>query len=802
MKLPFPIDGNCNPKACVQGDVYRFTLLTPRILRMEYDPEGIFEDRPSQTVVQRNFPAPEFHVRDNNGCLEIDSHHFHLIYYYGKDSHFTENTLIIDAKNNFSNYGARWHFGTTTYGDPPRHHNLYGTSRTLDKANGKYSIFSNEEIPLERGLMDSSGHSFFDDSQSALLGEDGQFYPRRPDTMDVYYVCCQHDYKETLQDFYQITGRPPMLPRYALGNWWSRWYPYTEETYLALFDRFEREDIPFSMAVLDMDWHITKVDPKYGKGWTGYTWNKTLFPDPKAFAKRMHEKGAHISLNLHPADGVQAFEDAYPQMAAATGANAEKEEPVIFDMTDPVFTKAYFDHLMHPLEEDGVDHWWIDWQQGRKCAVPGIDPLWLLNHYHYVDNCRDGNRGMILSRYCGFGGHRYPVGFSGDTIVSWESLDYQAYFTATSTNAGFCFWSHDIGGFMRGIRDPELFVRWLQLGAFSPFLRLHSTRNPFASKEPWNYREEFRPAIAQWLRLRHRLIPYIYTATYRQHMNEESLIRPMYYDYPRQSRSYTQNNQYMFGSELMVCPITAPADDATGMGSVKAWIPNGIWTDFFTGKTYKGHRTMVLNRPVEQYPVLAKAGAIVPTACHQIGSSDTSNPAEMEVFVFPGASGNYTMFEDDGVSDAYTAGKSYFTQFCYDETAQTFTISSHGDASCIPANRIYKITFRGFCSFIPEGAKVHHVTYDAKTHSVSAILSAIHPGENVTVHLPNAQIDVSQNREAEILDFLTFAKLPIDLKSNALTLVQKGYAPEYILEELRYDDAPIRFLEVMTELLN
>ena len=549
-RIPFPVDGACRDQACVRGPWYRFTLLTEHILRMEYDPEGVFENRPSQTVIFRNLPAPKFSVRDDGKKLEIDTKNYHLIYYYENEKKFNANNLVIDAKNSLTNYGARWHFGTREFGDPPRHNNLFGTARTLDKAEGA--------VPLEHGLMDRGGRSFFDDSESALWEEDGTFSARRPGTQDVYYVCCQDEYTDTLKDFYTISGRPPMLPRYALGNWWSRWYPYTDESYLALFDRFQKEDYPFSMAVLDMDWHITEVDPKYGKGWTGFTWDKQKFPDPADFGKKIHAKGAHVSLNLHPADGVQGCEDAYEAMAKATGTDPATDEPVIFDLTDPTFKKAYFEHLMHPLEEDGVDHWWIDWQQGRKCSVPGMDPLWLLNHHHYVDNCRDGKRGLILSRYCGLGGHRYPAGFSGDTVVSWKSLSFQAYFTATATNVGFCFWSHDIGGFMFGIRDPELFVRWLQLGVFSPFNRLHSHKNEFASKEPWNYHPDYREAIGKWLRLRHRLIPYLYTETYRQHKDLVPVIRPMYYDYPKENRAYSQRNQYLFGSSLMVCPITAP----------------------------------------------------------------------------------------------------------------------------------------------------------------------------------------------------------------------------------------------------
>ena len=789
--MELPMNGKYREGACVVHGPCRFTLLTERILRLEYDPEGIFEDRPSQTVLCRDLPVPDYTVRDTGERLEIDTRHYHMIYYYGKEEKLTAHSLVIDAKNNFTHYGGRWHFGATNYGDPPRDHNLLGTARTLDRTDGA--------IELERGLMDMAGRSFFDDSNTALFGEDGSLQSRRPGTVDVYYVCCQRDYAETLREFFSIAGRPPMLPRYALGNWWSRYYAYTAEEYLTLMDRFKAEDMPFSVAVLDMDWHITEVDPKYGAGWTGHTWNREQFPDPADFMDKLHERGMHSMLNLHPADGVQAYEDQYPLMAAATGADPEKEEPVLFDLTDPVFKKAYFDLLMHPLEEMGADHWWIDWQQGRACAVPNVDPLWLLNHYHYTDNCRDGKRGLILSRYAGLGSHRYPAGFSGDVVASWKSLDFQAYFTANAANAGFCAWSHDIGGFAGGIRDSEMFVRWLQLGVFSPFVRLHCTHNPFASKEPWRFAPWAQPVIAKWLRLRHQLLPYIYTETCRQHTDGQMLVRPVYYDYPMQTRAYSCRKQYLFGSQLMVCPVTAPADELTGLGSVKAWIPEGVWTDFFTGKTYTGSRVTVLSRDAEQYPVLAKAGAIVPTACYAKGDNATGNPEELEVLVFPGASGSYTMYEDDGIS--LQPDKSFRTEFSYDAQNGTFTLRASGDASLVPEKRTYKITFRGFAFFTPEGEQVDSVSYDPKTRSVTAVLKPVGADAAVTLTLPCAEKEQNADVLERVEEFLNLAKMPINDKRDIFNQLKKGQTPAQVLEELLADGADRRLLEVLTELL-
>ena len=160
-----------------------------------------------------------------------------------------------------------------------------------------------------------------------------------------------------------------MLPRYALGNWWSRYFEYTEDSYKELMGQFEREGIPFSVAVIDMDWHLVQIDPKYGDGWTGFTWNQELFPDPERFLRWLHEKGMHTTLNLHPAQGIQAHEKCYPEAAKALGVDAASEEPVKFDFTDSAFIKAYFKYGCYPHEEIGVDFWWIDWQQGSRTKL-------------------------------------------------------------------------------------------------------------------------------------------------------------------------------------------------------------------------------------------------------------------------------------------------------------------------------------------------------------------------------------------------------------------------------------------------
>ena len=252
-------------------------------------------------------------------------------------------------------------------------------------------------------------------------------------------------------------------------------------------EEFREREFPLSVCIVDMDWHTTQTGNR-SVGWTGYTWNRDLFPDPAGFIAWLHEQGLRTALNLHPADGVHPHEEAYAEMAAAVGIDPATGEPVEFDSVDPRFVEAYFKFLHHPQEAIGVDFWWLDWQQGKQSKLQGLDPLWWLNHLHFYDLGRDGvKRPFIFSRWGGLGNHRYPIGFSGDTVVSWASLANQPYFTATAANVGYGWWSHDIGGHMWGVEDAELYLRWVQYGVFSPILRLHSTNNPYQDRRPWGW---------------------------------------------------------------------------------------------------------------------------------------------------------------------------------------------------------------------------------------------------------------------------------------------------------------------------
>lgn len=529
-----------------------------------------------------------------------------------------------------------------------------------------------------------------------LLDDSGHFVKRQDGASDYYAFAYGKNYRETIRTFYQISSPVPLIPRFALGVWWSRYHAYTQKEYLDLMQEFKKREIPLTVATVDMDWHwVRDIDKKFGVkygGWTGYSWNSELFPNYKEFLQKLKDDNLHITLNLHPADGVHSYEDMYEDMARAVGVDPKTKQKVDFKCGDDDFWNAYFDVLHKPYERDGVDFWWIDWQQGKKSDVNGLDPLNALNHYHFLDNAESGQMPLILSRYAGLGSHRYPLGFSGDTAMNWRVLDFQPYFTSTASNAAYSWWSHDIGGHHMGYRDDDLYMRWLQFGVFSPIMRLHSTAIELLGKEPWKYKTEVYRYAKAWLKLRHAMIPYIFTMNYRTHEQGISLCEPMYYSYPEIEQAYNVPNQYMFGSELMVCPITTPQHKSLNMGSVKAWLPKGRWVDIFTGRSYTGEQEIVLFRDLNTIPVLARQGAIIPLSLDEGNSVD--NPKSLEIWAFSG-NGTFTMIEDNSKTD-YDAHK-VKTEFSisYSDNKVTFTIkAAQGDLSVIPSRRNYTVKIK------------------------------------------------------------------------------------------------------------
>ncbi|MCT3409033.1 glycoside hydrolase family 31 protein [Lactobacillus helveticus] len=657
----------------VKGNTYRFTVITNSLIRIEESLKGQFEDQPTTAILNRDFASPEPEVlKNHNGhVVEIITPAFHLYYDGGQ---FSPENLYADIKVAQALHVSRWYFGNK---NAEGTNNLKGTARTLDRADGP--------IDLEDGIMSKDGYSYLDDSNSFIYDEkEDKYIPRSQDQVDGYLFTYGHNYQEELKDFYSLTGKMPLIPRFALGNWWSRYHPYSQEEYMELIKKFETKKIPINVSVIDTDWHREDIPAKYGSPWTGFSWNKDLFPDHVRLLQWLHEHNKHIALNIHPADGIRAFEDQYPLVAKDLDLDTKNEEPAAFDLANAKFRNAYFKDVLHPLEKEGVDFWWIDWQQGFSKSKSSLDQLWLLNHYQYEDIKKEKPyAALILSRYAGVDSHRYPLGFSGDTVISWKSLDFQPYFTITAANIGYTWWSHDIGGHMRGSYDGELSTRWLQFGVFSPINRLHSSNNLFSGKEPWNFRLDYEKSQEKFLRLRAELVPFLDTANYQTAENSVPIVKPLYYEYPEKNEAYQIKNEYIFSSNMLVSPITQPHDSATQLGHSKTWLPEGQWVDYFTHLVYEGNTVLKTYRSINEMPVFVRKGSLIVTNPNYMEDIDHL-PETLKVTVFPGQNCDYTLVE-------HQEGRIAKTKFSWNENQGKLTWKVTGDKEIVPANRKIEI---------------------------------------------------------------------------------------------------------------
>ena len=437
-------------KAVVTSGNARFTVLTPQLIRMEWSADGQFEDRATLTFVNRETPVPEFKVRESKSKLTITTPALTLTYL--KNGKFSDKNL--KAVFTLNGKEVVWTPGM----ENPQ--NLLGTTRTLDGADG-----SKLKEPMEQGILSRAGWSLIDDSQRHVLTPDGseweEWVEARPegDRQDLYLFAYGHDYKQALADYALVAGRAPMPPKYTLGYWWSRYWQYSDNEFVDLVNKLKSMDVPIDVLIVDMDWHETwglrkSNSPKdeYGQriGWTGYTWQKELFPSPANFLKWTENEELKVALNLHPASGIQPYEAVYDDFTKEYGWS-EKGKSVPFKIDERKWADAYFKTVLEPMERDGVDFWWLDWQQWKESKyTPGLSNTFWLNHtfFNHAERQNPGLRPFIYHRWGGLGSHRYPLAFSGDTYATWPMLAYLPYFTATASNVNYGWWGHDIGGHM------------------------------------------------------------------------------------------------------------------------------------------------------------------------------------------------------------------------------------------------------------------------------------------------------------------------------------------------------------------
>ena len=749
-------DPVANPKAVVVRKQARFTVLTPRVIRMEWSRDGTFEDHATLVFVNRRVPVPAYTVSEKDGWLRIETSNLHLAYRLDSGP-FSADNLRIDFLMD-----GRW---KTWKPGMPNRGNLHGTARTLDGYDGDRRIGSGKKIDLGQGLISRDGWVLIDDTERPIFdNSDWPWVQPRPkrEQQDWYFFGYGYDYKQALKDFILIAGRIPMPPRFAFGIWWSRYWEYTDTEFRELVDEYATHQVPLDVLVVDIDWHIRFL-PEWFKngrlmrdqagqsaGWTGYTWDRNYFPDPKDFLDWTEREGLKVCLNLHPAAGIQPHEAVYPEMARAMGIDPATKRYVPFDIVNKKFAENYMRLVLHPLQKMGVDFWWLDWQQWNTTSIPGVNPTFYLNYVFFSDMERRGKaRPIIMHRYGGLGNHRYQIGFSGDTKISWKSLDFQPYFTVTAANVGFGYWSHDIGGHMRGDSPPELYTRWVQFGALSPIFRTHATKSPKIERRFWAYPVEYYYAMRKAVLLRHALIPYIYSQARKTYETGVSICHPLYYEHPKREEAYAFKNEYYFGDDLLVNPVTRPIGKDSLFVLQKVWLPPGTWYEWATGTLLDGDRTVTRAFTLDEIPLYARAGAILPMEPPLRQALDVKLDS-LVLLVVPGDSGSTVLYEDEGNTDNYKRGVFAKTRITYQREGDRLKLvvePAQGQFPGMVAEREVVVCFPLTPppeQVIVDGQPVPHSRYDTRAHWT-------YNGSQFGVQVHTPRFDVRKGITVEVL---------------------------------------------------
>lgn len=649
-----------NPHAVIKGNNYRFTILSERLIRIEYSNNGMFTDYPTQRVLCRNFSVPKFELNQDSKYLEITTKYFKLS--YTKESPITSSSLRISLIGT----DAMWYYG---------HPEIKTYDSSILNFEGKEKYV--------KGIYSVEGFSSIDDTDSLLIDMNGNLIKKQNIGTDIYVFMYKDDFDLALKDYITLTGKPQLLPRYALGNWWSKNYSYKEEELNKLFNRFEKEEIPISTLLLDTDWHVTANKYK-----TGYSFNRNLIASPNLFINSLHKKGVRVGLNINPIEGIYPHEEMYQKVLEYI--KVEPNTIIKFVPYDVKFLDVFLKILIHPLEQMGTDFFWLDYPNSDKIGQ------FMLSHYMYLDSGRsEAKRNMLMTRNTTISPHRYGVLYSGRSKVSFDTLRKLAYLNICAANLGMSYWSHDIGGFSGGLENGELYIRYIQFGCFTPIFRISVDKGRYYKREPWRWDKNTHAIVKDYMQLRHKLVPYLYSESYRYHNEGVPIVSPLYHKQKELYYDAYYKNEYYFGSEFIISPLTTPKDPLMNRVIHKLYLPDGLWYDFKTGKKFPGGRTYVSFFKDEDYPVFAKSGAIIPmnTKIDNI----LGLPEELEIHIFPGKNNTYKLYEDDGITNLYKTGYFLKTEIDYNYQANNYTViirAVEGKSGIVPSIRNYKIRFR------------------------------------------------------------------------------------------------------------
>ena len=513
------------------------------------------------------------------------------------------------------------------------------------------------------------------------------------DKIDYYFIYGPEP-DQIIARYRELTGEVPLFGRWAYGFWQCKNKYESQEELETVAAKYRALHIPVDNIVQDWFWWNVMGEMK---------WN-AHYPDPQGLIDTLHKEHFHLMVSIWPyfRPGSATYDEFDKNgwfIAKTVQPSFHPVGQALYDPTNEAARKKYWENANTALFQKGVDAWWLDTDEpetegrednilvtnkmtiGSGARYANIYPLFHTGGVSEGQQAAEAGkpeldkRVFILSRSAYAGAQRFGVtAWSGDVLSDWLTFQRQISAGLNYSISGMPYWTTDIGGFISGgnLNDPkfrELFVRWFEFGAFSPIFRVHGTRNP-SENELWSYGPDAQKILVDYDKLRYRLMPYIYSQAWQVTSNHGTLMRPLVMDWREDVEAQNTGDEYLFGPSILVAPVYTE-----GATSRTVYLPKATWYDFWTGAKVEGGKRIEADAPLAKLPLFVRAGSIVPMGPAMEWSTERQEDP-IELRVYPGADGDFVLYEDENDGYAYEKGAHATIAMHWDDGAKTLTIGA------------------------------------------------------------------------------------------------------------------------------
>ena len=735
----------------LQSGALKLQVCSDSIIRVRYSPSTPFPTRPEFLVIKESWPATKWEMQSTDDAIVLSTSRLKAVI-ARKDSSvtfqdsagktlFEQNEVsmtptVVNGERTYHAelYSKLWGSYESFYGLGQHQAGVWnyrGEAVDISQDN------TNISIPF---VLSSNGYGIFwnNSSRSRFNNRFLSALYLSSEVADVldYYFLYGPEFDKVIGGYRELTGAPPMFGKWAYGFWQCKNKYNTQEELLGVAHKYRQLHIPADNIVQDWFWWYTMGEPVF---------DKSRYPDPPGMVEDLHKNKFHLMISFWPyfRPGTKTYEDMDKRGFFIDKTKVGAFHPAgmgLYDAFNPEARMYYWNLMDHALFKIGVDAWWLDTtepeSEDRETNIIVTNKTYLGNGARYANmfplmttsavyqgqrSVSEKKRVFILSRSAFAGEQRNAVAvWSGDVNSDWVFFKKQIPAGLNYSISGLPYWTTDIGGFVSGNPDDaeyrELFIRWFQFGTFNPLLRVHGTRST-NQNELWSYGSDAQKILLSYDTLRYRLLPYIYSMAWMTTSQNYTPMRGLVMDFRSDARTASIGDQFMFGPAFLVNPVTEP-----GANTRRAYLPKAKWCDFWTGTSVEGPRTVDAAAPIEKLPLFVRAGSIVPMGPEKEWS--TEKPEDpMELRIYRGANGDFTLYEDENDGYNYEKGAYATIQFHWDETKQTLTIAERkGDFPGMLADRSFQVVFVGEnhgVGIMPEGKPDKVVHYAGKQITVT-----------------------------------------------------------------------------------